>query len=176
MKRIIAGALLLLCFAATLACAQQATDPATPADVRQFLTLMNIHEQMVTMVDGLLNQIASLAVEQYKSDHPQATPEEIARVTDRVNDAAEKQKKSFPLEELISAVVPIYQRHLTHGDIVAVIAFYSSPVGQKFVNEAPTMMTEGMQAGKEVMEQQVPAIQKEVESAANSAVSQQAPN
>ena len=174
MKRFIAGVLFVVCSVAPWMVAQQASDPATPEDVRQFLTLMHIRDQMTTMIDGLMDQIASLAVEQFKKEHPQATEEEVARVQDAATTAADKAKKTFPLDELLDAVIPIYQKHLTHGDIVAVSAFYSSPAGQKFVKEAPQMMTEGMQAGKEVMERQVPAIQKEVESAANSALNQQA--
>ncbi len=47
---------------------------------------------------------------------------------------------------MIDAMIPVYQRHLTHGDVDAIIGFYSSPVGQKMTREMPEMMKEAMQA------------------------------
>jgi Uncharacterized protein conserved in bacteria (DUF2059) len=62
--------------------------------------------------------------------------------------------KAFPIDELIDAMVPIYQRHFTHADLVGVIEFYSSATGQKYLKEMPAMMSEsmqGMQPGTEIL-------------------------
>ena len=55
-----------------------------------------------------------------------------------------------------AAVVPIYQKHLTKGDIDALVAFYSSPTGQKMLRELPAIMAETMQA-------MMPSIEKYME-------------
>jgi hypothetical protein len=43
-------------------------------------------------------------------------------------------------------MIPSYQKHFTRGDIQAMNAFYSSPVGQKVLQELPDVTQEGMQA------------------------------
>src|ERR1041384_4908854 len=63
--------------------------------------------------------------------------------------------EDLPLDEMVEAMVPIYQRHLTRSDIEEVIRFYSSPVGQKLLREQPQMIQEGMQAGAQIEQQRM---------------------
>ena len=58
--------------------------------------------------------------------------------------------KDMPIDEMIDAMVPIYQKHLTKEDLDAILSFYSSPVGQKLQREQPAMMQETMQVGGEI--------------------------
>jgi hypothetical protein len=58
--------------------------------------------------------------------------------------------KEMPIDEMVDAIVPIYQKHLTKVDLAAVTAFYSSPSGQKILKEMPAIMSEAMQAGGEI--------------------------
>lgn len=44
------------------------------------------------------------------------------------------------------AMVPVYQKHLTKGDVAALTAFYSTPTGQKMLKELPQISAEAMQA------------------------------
>jgi hypothetical protein len=53
--------------------------------------------------------------------------------------------QNMPMDEMLQAMIPAYQKHLTEGDINYLIAFYSSPTGAKLVRELPEMMAEGMQ-------------------------------
>lgn len=43
---------------------------------------------------------------------------------------------------------PIYHKHLTTEDIVELIRFYKSPIGQKTMKLLPTISREAMQAGE----------------------------
>jgi len=54
---------------------------------------------------------------------------------------------ALPMDEMVDAIIPIYQKHLTKADLAAVTAFYSSPAGQKILKELPAIMSESMQAG-----------------------------
>src|SRR3954451_18982493 len=38
-------------------------------------------------------------------------------------------------DEMIEAVIPVYQQHLTHADIRGIIDFYNSEPGQKYLKE-----------------------------------------
>jgi hypothetical protein len=49
------------------------------------------------------------------------------------------------MDEIMDAMVPVYQKHLTKGDIDNLVAFYSTPTGAKLLREMPTIMAEAMQ-------------------------------
>jgi uncharacterized protein len=59
--------------------------------------------------------------------------------------------KNFPMDEFINAMIPAYQKYFTESDIEAMNAFYSSPVGQKVLQQQPLVMQEGMQAAMPIM-------------------------
>ena len=50
-------------------------------------------------------------------------------------------------DDLIILMIPIYDKYFTHNDISALIRFYDSKIGRKFIKMQPYIMTESMQAG-----------------------------
>jgi len=54
--------------------------------------------------------------------------------------------KEMPWQEMIEAEMPAFQKHLTKGDLNAIVAFYSTPTGQKLLHEMPEIMAESMEA------------------------------
>ncbi|HEX5719513.1 MAG TPA: DUF2059 domain-containing protein [Thermoanaerobaculia bacterium] len=50
-------------------------------------------------------------------------------------------------EDLVSMTVPIYDKHLSHEDIRALIAFYQTPVGARLIEKLPVIAQESMAAG-----------------------------
>jgi hypothetical protein len=46
---------------------------------------------------------------------------------------------------MMQAMVPAYQKHLTKGDIDNLVAFYSTPTGEKLLRDMPAIMAESMQ-------------------------------
>jgi hypothetical protein len=109
---------------------------------------------MVQMLEGMKAAQKRGAEEGFKHFIPDATPEQIAKV-DAIADQA---LGDMPIDEMVAAIVPIYQKHLTKSDLEAVIIFYKSPAGQKILKEQPAMMAEGMQAGQDIMLKRLPAI------------------
>jgi len=51
-------------------------------------------------------------------------------------------------QELLSQMIPIYQRHFTAEDVSGLLKFYRSPLGQKVITQMPQTMAEGMKAGQ----------------------------
>jgi hypothetical protein len=125
-------------------------------DVMRFMDLMHLRAQMEQLLDGMKKGMKAGAEAGFKQKIPDATPEQLAKL-DFITEAV---FKDFPIDEIIGAMVPIYQKHLTKSDLEAVIAFYSSPVGQKLLKEQPAMMAEGMQAGQDIMMRKLPDIQE----------------
>ncbi|MBB3225462.1 hypothetical protein FHW69_000052 [Luteibacter sp. Sphag1AF] len=50
--------------------------------------------------------------------------------------------------QLISRMVPVYQKHFTAEDIDGLLTFYKSPLGQKVITQMPATMSEGMVVGQ----------------------------
>jgi len=60
-------------------------------------------------------------------------------------------------------MVPIYQKHLTKSDMDGILAFYSSPAGQKLLREQPAMMQEGMQVGSTIGQKRMRSIMEKMD-------------
>jgi len=64
------------------------------------------------------------------------------------------------VDEMLEAVIPIYQRHLTTEDVNAILAFQNSPVGRKMVSLQPVMMQESVQALAPLQERAMPELMR----------------
>ena len=66
-------------------------------------------------------------------------------------------------DELIDAIVPVYQRHLSKNDIDSILAFYASPAGQKLLSEQPAIMRESMTVAGAVQQKKMDSILKKLD-------------
>ena len=57
----------------------------------------------------------------------------------------------------------VYARHFTSAEVVAMLAFYSSPAGQKLVEKLPTLSEEGAGISRKWIEANAPRIAAELE-------------
>lgn len=57
-------------------------------------------------------------------------------------------QKEVRTDELIDLIIPVYDRNLTADDIKALIKFYETPAGKKFVSVLPQITQESMTAGE----------------------------
>lgn len=64
-------------------------------------------------------------------------------------DELEVEFEKASIDELISMLVPVYQRHLTESDLDAIIQFYETPVGKKLAKATPAISEESMQVGQQ---------------------------
>jgi hypothetical protein len=123
-----------------------ATSVPSKEEVVKFLEVLRIKSQLTQYFDGVAKQAKIGAEQGFKSKLPNATPEQLAEV----DKFAENLFKNMPVDEMVDAMVPIYQKHLTKDDLDGILAFYASPVGQKLQHEQPAMMQEAMQVGGEI--------------------------
>jgi len=139
----------ILVFAACLAFAspnfaqQSAADaPASKEDIQRYLDTMNVRDMMKTVMDSMaktMHQIVHQQVEKQPN-----LPADFESRTDKMMD---DMIKNFPTDDLLAAMEPVYEKHLTKGEVDALVAFYSTPTGQKILNDLPAMTSEAMQAG-----------------------------
>lgn len=60
---------------------------------------------------------------------------------------AEFKRQASP-DELMKAILPIYDKHFSHQEIRQLIAFYESPLGRKISTTLPEIQRESLEAGR----------------------------
>jgi uncharacterized protein len=145
MKRLL---IVLACIALSLPCiAQKADEPASKDDVILYLRTMHTHDLMKKTMEVQAQTMQKLFKESLLNDKGEVPPNFDAKF----NKAMDELIKGMPIDEIEQAMIPTYQKHFTHGDIEAMNAFYSSPVGQKVLQELPDVMRDGMQEAMPIL-------------------------
>jgi uncharacterized protein len=148
MKRSALALLVFLLFASVSFAQQNDADaPASKADIEHYLDTMHMRDLMKNMMSSLTTQMHKTIHEEVQK-YPNLPPDFETRVNKMMDDSF----KTISVDELIDTMIPVYQKHLTKGDVDALVAFYSSPRGQKILNEMPAMMSEAMQASSGMMQ------------------------
>lgn len=142
---------------------QSADQPAPREDVVRLLQTMKSHDMMEKTMQAVLTPMKQMTHEQWTKDKDRLPADFESRMDKMMADMM----KNMPIEEMTEAMIPVYQKHFTHSDIEALIAFYSSPVGQKFLEETPKVTGEAMQTMMPIInnysQKWQERIQKEVE-------------
>jgi hypothetical protein len=160
MKRLIPATIVLLC-ASSIGFARQdrADSPATKEDVQKYLEVMHSREMMSKIIDAMVKPMHQMMHEQYEKDKGKLP----ADFEVRMNKVLDDYMKNFPWDEVLQSMVPVYQKHLTKGDIDHLVAFYSSPTGQKVLRELPAISAEAMQSMMPVLRQRLDVMTQDVQ-------------
>lgn len=105
------------------------TSPEKRADIKELLKLTGAAKQGLRSLDQL--------IQSYRSMLPQV-PERFWR----------DYRAQFNEQAMMDLLVPAYDKHLSHEDIKALIVFYRSEAGQKFVRVMPDIQRETRQSGQ----------------------------
>ncbi|HSI04056.1 MAG: DUF2059 domain-containing protein [Myxococcota bacterium] len=111
--------------------AVMATPAPSPkeADIRRLMEL--------TTTSELAGQITQQMLESFKAAFtkvPDATWTEL--------------KKELTPDDLLAKIGAVYDRHFSHDDIKALIAFYETPLGKKLLKELPAVTLESLEVGQ----------------------------
>jgi hypothetical protein len=71
------------------------------------------------------------------------------------------EKMSAP-GELIDQVIPVYDKHFTHQEILELLAFYQTPIGKKTILVLPKVTNESMLAGQRWGQSLGPEIERRI--------------
>lgn len=145
MKRLLIA---LACLALSLPCiAQNADEPASKDDVIVYLRIMHSHDMLQRLMEVQAQTTQSLFHDTLLKDKGTLPPNFDSKFKKAIEDLV----KGMPADEIVEAMIPAYQHHFTHGDIEAMTAFYSSPVGQKVLQELPDVVQEGNKLAMPIM-------------------------
>jgi uncharacterized protein len=152
MKRFVLISALSLAFPLLGAAQQTAADaPASREDIERYFQVMHLQDTMKQMMDIMAKQTHQMVHAQISKNAANLPPDFEARMNKMTDD----ELKNFPVEEMLQAMIPVYQKHWTKGDVDAMVAFYSTPTGQKVLRELPATMAEAMQAMQPIMQKQM---------------------
>jgi hypothetical protein len=160
---------IILCFllaSCSLGFAQAQIDAASKQDVEDMMQLTGVRDRTQLIYSAMASQFASGFADRYRQQHPNADPAEVQKAATDATERIQQTLKAIPTDELLDAMVPVYQKYLTHSDIKAINEFYGSPTGQKLLRDTSAMMIEAMQAAQSVMKKHMPEIQAQIEKAA----------
>jgi uncharacterized protein len=155
MKRILLAAAIILAMCGYVGAQQNPADaPATKEEIQKYLQVMHSRDMMTKMVDAMSKPMHEMMHEQYLKGKDRLPADFEARMNKMMDDMM----KSFPWDEMLEAMVPVYQKHLTKGDVDALVAFYSTPTGQKLIKEMPEITAEAMQQMMPLMRKSIDAM------------------
>ena len=157
MRKALVVAFVLLLSCAPAWCQQPA--PATKQDVEELLTLTGAKTRVQQIWAQMGQQMATTAADSYHLKHPDATPLQLYKVSQIAGKSFQSGVGVLSVDEMIAAIIPIYQQHLSHADVQAIIAFYHTPAGQTYLKEQPAMQSESMKAMEPIIKKHLPEIQ-----------------
>jgi hypothetical protein len=160
MKRIFLALTACLAFALNGVAQQSPADaPASKEDIQKYLDVMHAREMMGQMVEVMSKPMHQMVHEQYLKDKDNLPADFEARANKMADDAM----KGMPWDEILQAMAPVYQKHLTKGDVDALVAFYSSPTGKKVLRDMPVVMAEAMQAAMPLLRKHMDAMTEQLQ-------------
>jgi len=160
MKRIFLALSACLAFAMCGVAQQSPADaPATKEDIEKYLEVTHARDMTKQLMDVMTKQMRQIVHQQVAKDAANLPPDSEARI----NKMTDSMLKDFPVEEMLQAMVPVYQRHWTKGDVDAMVEFYSSPTGQKILKDMPATMAEAIQSVQPIMQKQMTTMMERVE-------------
>ena len=127
--------------------AQTADEPASKDDVLLYLRTMHSHDMFQRIMEVQSQNMQQLFRDQLVKEKGSVPAEFDVHFKKAMDDLI----KGMPIDEITQAMIPAYQQHFTKSDIEAMNAFYSSPVGQKVLQQLPVVMQEGSQAAMPIV-------------------------
>ncbi len=110
-------------------CVRKMSDPEKLADIRHFLILTGAvrsgtqsMEQMIRSYQAIMPQVPETFWAEFREE--------------------------FDEQALLALLVPIYDKHLSHEDIKALIAFYESEAGQRYLQALPDIQRDSRITGQ----------------------------
>ena len=125
-------------------------DQASTEQLMKLFDVMRIKQQVQAMrqiVPGMVQQQIQSAMKETESGLPAGTKlssEQRERMQQIMTKYVGKSMDLYPVDEMMSDMAGIYQKHLSKDDVDGLIAFYSSPTGQHLLDAQPQIAQEFM--------------------------------
>ena len=146
--------------------AQTQIDAAARQDVEDLMQLTGARERIPLIYFAMAGQLARGFAARYQRQHPNANPAEVQKAATAAAERFQQLLKAIPNEELLDAMIPVYQRYFTRSDIKAINEFYGTPTGQKLLKNTSNMMLDAIEAAQAVVNEHMPEIEAQIDKTA----------
>ncbi len=133
--------------------------PASKEDIQRFFEVTHTRERAKQVMEVMAKSIHDVVHDQVAKNKETLPPD----AEERIRKNADEMFKNMPIDEMIDVMVSVYQKHWTKGDVDNLIAFYSTPTGQKVQNEMPQTMAEAMQAMRPLMQKRIETMKQQID-------------
>jgi hypothetical protein len=99
------------------------------------------------MMDGMMSQLLPGMKQEMKQKDPNMPEAELADFDKIMADYMNQ----LPLDDMVNAMIPAYENHLTRTEVQAMTSFYSSPPGQSVLAKMPVIGAEYMKTLQPMM-------------------------
>ncbi|HEY6249036.1 MAG TPA: DUF2059 domain-containing protein [Candidatus Angelobacter sp.] len=113
------------------------TDAASPEQLKKLFEVIGIQKQLQSIMTSM-----GANIEQMMPSAGQLSEKQKAEMSKLQAELFGKMMSPEFVDRYLDMMVPIYQLHFSKSDVEQITAFYSSPAGQKFVNEQPSIVQE----------------------------------
>jgi len=131
--------------------------PASKQDIERLFVALHVRERQQLILENSHKQAKTMLNEILRKELPEASKEELSQMQKMIDEMIDDIDKDYPMDAILKDMVPIYQRHLTKSDSDQLIAFYSSPVGQRMLRELPAITSEAMQVSSSYLQPRMEA-------------------
>jgi hypothetical protein len=160
LKRVlVATTIIFMLGSVSFAQSEDASAPATKADVERYLEVTHAHDMTKQMMQAMAKPMHQMVHEQYLKDKDKLPADFEARVNKVMDDTMQ----SIPFDEMMKAMEPAYEKHFTRGDMQSLTAFYATPTGQKILSQMPAIMAEAMKDMMPIMQKYIGSMQERMQ-------------
>jgi hypothetical protein len=129
-----------------------AADAPTREDVLKLFNLLQVAKTMDAVVSTTKQQSMEVAQQMIQEKIPQASAAQKKELREKIEGIMGQALGPDAIKQMLEATIPVYQHHLTKADLQAMVAFYTSPVGQKILHEQSAMVQESMEASEGIQQ------------------------
>jgi len=115
--------------------------PTSEAKVRELILVTKADRNLKQIIPALSSQIMGSILQRV----PNLSPQVKADLTAVIQNVMLENSTLF-----VEAAIPIYQKHLTDGEVTGLIAFMRTPVGQAYVEKSPLIAVDMFKVGGQI--------------------------
>jgi TonB family protein len=145
-----------------------ADQQATKEQLANLFELMRVREQVASLsktLPALMLQQITARMKQMQQNNPalaSPTQEQQQAISKSMNRFMERVLDLYKSDEMIAEMTELYQKYFTRSDVDGIIAFYSSPAGQRLLDIQPVIMSLVMQRMQNRVKTSTDEMQKEL--------------
>lgn len=126
----------------------------TREEILQLFNALDIRQQLGSVADVMKGNMEKMQ----EAQMPDLTDAQKQKISDLNSEIVGEAFNQDSVNAMLEDLVPIYQKHFTRADIQAVMAFYNSPSGRKFLHEQPQILQDTMTTAVAHLQQRIEKI------------------